>query len=1067
MATAVDKLLLDHSENALVEQPSIELLGELAWETANCFGEFAHGKSPLGRGSKGEVVLVERLRRALEKLNPKLPAEAIGLAIEELTRERGAMSLAAANREVYRLLKDGVKVTYRGGEEGDEEVVETVGVIDWKTPANNDFFLASQFWVTGEMHTRRPDLLGFVNGLPLVFVELKAPEHSAKDAYDDNLTDYKDTIPHLFWYNALVILSNGKEAKIGSITAEWEHFGDWKKINSEGEEGIVSLETMIRGTCEPARLLDIVENFTLFMEVRGGLIKLVGKNHQYLGVNNVMDAVKQIEQNQGRLGVFWHTQGSGKSVAMIFFSQKILRKLPGHWTFVIVTDRQELDEQIYKNFTSTGVVTEEEAQATSGENLKQLLREDHRYVFTLIQKFRTEKYEKYPKLSDRSDIIVITDEAHRSQYDTLARNMRDALPNAAFIAFTGTPLMVVGEERTKEVFGDYVSIYSYQQSVEDGATVRLYYENRIPELQLTNECFKEEMEQILDDAVAEIDDEATQEAYEKRLEREFAREYHLITREDRLEAVAEDLVDHFLGRGFRGKAMTVCIDKATAVKMYDKVQKYWGRALRERKDELAGASGALAAQLREEIAFMEGTDMAVVVSQAQNEIKELETKGVDIRPHRKRIVEEDLETKFKDRDDPFRLVFVCAMWMTGFDVPSCSTIYMDKPMRNHTLMQTIARANRVFPQKECGTIVDYVGVFRDLNKALAIYGDPTGKPGGGDGGRPANPKAELVERLKHAIAETADFCKGKGFDVARIPEAQGFERVALLQDAVEKVLVNDESKKQYRALANVVSRLYKALLPDEAANEFAPVCVAITAIARDDALKPPEVDILGVIKDVEDLLDRSIAAEGYVIDIEKAKQLVDLSEIDFEALKKKFAKGRKRTEAEKLRGAVASKLERMVRLNKTRIDYLEKFQQMIDDYNAGSVNVEEFFRWLVEFSQALNDEEKRGVAEGLAEEELALFDLLTKPDMKLTKGEEKKVKKIARGLLEKLKAGKFVLDWRKRQRTRAGVRLCIEQLLDALPDAYSNDLYEKKCESVYQHVYESYYGAGQSIYTAA
>ena len=642
------------------------------------------------------------------------------------------------------------------------------------------------------------------------------------------------------------------------------------------------------------------------MAVRGGLIKLLGKNHQYLGVNNVIEAVQQIEENQGRLGVFWHTQGSGKSVSMIFCSQKVLRTLPGHWTFVIITDRKELDEQIYKNFTSCGVVTEEECQAVSGEDLKRLLREDHRYVFSLIQKFRTDKFEKYPMLSDRSDIIVMPDEAHRSQYDAMARNMRDALPNAAFVAFTGTPL-IVGEERTKEVFGDYVSIYNFKQSVEDGATVPLYYENRIPELQLTNEFFNDQMQEILDEAAAEVDDPEALEAYEKKLEREFAREYHLITREDRLEAIAADLVEHFLGRGFRGKAMVVSIDKATAVKMYDRVQKHWARALQQRRDELRTAKGDVAELVRQEIAFMEETDMAVVVSQSQNEIKELAAKGVDIKPHRKRMVEEDLETKFKDQDDPFRLVFVCAMWMTGFDVPSCSTIYMDKPMRNHTLMQTIARANRVFPDKECGTIVDYVGVFRNLNKALAIYGDPSGKPGGeggGGGACPANPKAELVERLKQAIAETVAFCAEKGFDVAAIPKAQGFGRVALLKDAVEKILVNDESKKRYRNLANDVGRLYKAILPDKQAGEFAPVCVAIVTIANDDALKPPDVDISGVVKRVESLLDRSIAAEGpgeYVIDEAKAEQVIDLSQIDFEALQKKFAAGLKRTQAERLR----------------------------------------------------------------------------------------------------------------------------------------------------------------------
>ena len=324
---------------------------------------------------------------------------------------------------------------------------------------------------------------------PLVFIELKASHKKLELAYEKNLSDYKDTIPQVFWYNAFVILSNGSKARIGSMTAGFEHFAEWKKIDDEREPGVISLETIIRGTCDKRKLLDLVENFTLFDERQGDLNKLVAKNHQFLGVNNAIAAVEHIKDNHGKIGVFWHTQGSGKSYSMVFFSQKVLRKIPGNWTFVIVTDREDLDGQIYGNFAKTGAVLEDEkrVRADSGESLKRMLnQEDHRYVFTLIQKFRTEHGERYPVLSTRSDIIVITDEAHRSQYDIFAANMRSALPNAAFIGFTGTPLMA-GEELTKEVFGDYVSVYNFKESVDDVNTVPLYYENRIPELQLTND----------------------------------------------------------------------------------------------------------------------------------------------------------------------------------------------------------------------------------------------------------------------------------------------------------------------------------------------------------------------------------------------------------------------------------------------------------------------------------------------------------------------------------------------------------------------------------------------------
>ena len=1052
-----------YTEDALVEQPAIELFEKLGWETYNGFSEFEQaGGSPLGRETKSEVVLTARLLPVLQKLNPNLPPEAFDLAIEELTRDRSAMSLAQANREVYDLIKQGVRVKIADPEAGGDRA-EIVHLIDWNRPKQNDFFLVSQFWVTGEMYTRRTDLIGFVNGIPLVFIELKAAHRRIENAYKDNLRDYRDTIPHLFWYNLFIILSNGSQSKIGSITAEWEHFSDWKRINSEGEEGVISLETMLVGTCEPVRLLDIAENFMLFMEVRGGLAKLLAKNHQYLGVNNAVDALQQIRNRQGKLGVFWHTQGSGKSVSMVFLSQKVLRKIPGNWTFVVVTDRQELDDQIYKNFANAGVVTEKRAQAGSSTHLRQLLSEDHRYVFTLIHKFRTERGQVHPVCSERSDIIVITDEAHRSQYDTLALNMRTALPNASFIAFTGTPL-IVGEEKTREVFGDYVSIYNFKESVDDGATVPLYYENRKPDLQLTNEHLNEDMEQLLEEA--ELDEEQ-----EKKLEREFSREYHLITRDDRLEAVAKDIVEHFIGRGFRGKAMVISIDKASAVRMYDKVKGHWDQHVKRLRYEMRSAKGVNREQLQQTLAYLEETDMAVVVSQAQNEIEEMRKKGLDIAPHRRRMVSEDLDEKFKDPEDPFRMVFVCAMWMTGFDVPCCSTLYLDKPMRNHTLMQTIARANRVFPEKENGLIVDYVGVFRNLERALAIYG--SGTDGGLEEGElPVKDKSELVAQLKAAITEAEAFCDLHSIDLKAIGAATGFERVSLLDNAVEALLASDESKRQYLALAGQAATLYRAVLPDPAANELAPRCLLLDVLVRKIRSLMPEADISQVMAHVETLLDESIATEGYVIHDDKAdwgkRQPVDLSEVDFEALRQRFEKGRKCIEAERLKGLVAKKVEELVKFNRTRLDYYEKFKQLIEDYNAGTMNTEEFFRRLVDFAKSLDEEESRAVAEQLSEEELAVFDVLTKPEMEMKPAQIKQIKKVAQDLLRTLKKGKLVLDWRKRQQARAAVRVAIDDVLDkGLPPAFMPDLYRHKCDLVYQHVYEAYFGGGKSVYELA
>jgi type I restriction enzyme, R subunit len=472
-----------YSEDQLVEQPTIGLFAELGWQTVSALEEIFGAGGTLGRDTKGEVVLIPRLRAALERLNPSLPPDAISASVDELTRDRSAMLLAAANREVYSLLKEGLTVSLPDHKRGGQKT-QRLRVVDWQNPERNDFLLVSQFSVTGALYTCRPDLVGFINGLPLVVIELKKPGVAARAAFGENLTHYKQEIPAFFSFNALLIASNGTDSRIGSLTADWERFFQWKRIEREEEPRRVSLEVVIRGTCDKVRLLDLVENFTLFSEHKAGLVKIIGQNHQYLGVNNAIAATLAArDSGHGRGGVFWQTQGSGKSFSMVFFAQKILRKVPGNWTFVVVTDRVELDDQIAKTFKASGAVSEAEGDrchAVSGANLRELLRGNHRYVFTLIQKFQTPAL-----LCDRRDVIVLTDEAHRSQYDTLALNMRSALPKALFVAFTGTPL-IAGEERTKDIFGDYVSIYDFQQSVEDGATVPLFYDNRTPELQLVN-----------------------------------------------------------------------------------------------------------------------------------------------------------------------------------------------------------------------------------------------------------------------------------------------------------------------------------------------------------------------------------------------------------------------------------------------------------------------------------------------------------------------------------------------------------------------------------------------------
>jgi type I site-specific restriction-modification system R (restriction) subunit len=1239
-----------YTEDQLVEQPAIGLFAELGWQTVSVLEETFGTTGTLLRETKGEVVLVSRLRAALERLNPALPPEAITAAVDELTRDRSAMSLPAANREIYALIKDGIRVSIvqpedspsspallPGGEgsssapspagrgkqgegRGGQQTVR-VRVIDWENPATNDFLLVSQFSVTGALYTCRPDLVGFVNGLPLVVIELKKPGVPARAAFDENLTHYKRQIPALFWYNALLIASNGTDSRVGSLTADWDRFFEWKRIEREDEPRRVALDVMIRGTCDRTRFLDLVENFTLFSEHKAGLVKIIGQNHQFLGVNNsIASMLVARKMGHDRAGVFWQTQGSGKSFAMLFFAQKVLRKVAGNWTFVVVTDRVELDEQIAKTFKAAGAVSETEGDqchAVSGVHLRELLRGNHRYVFTLIHKFRPEtpsspallpggeggktphyrgglqfaglvkrarelrknqtpaediawellrnrgfeglkfrrqhqlgnyitdffcaEYQlvleldgdvhghstviakdarrdaqlksmgfkvlrfpneivlerpedflngiaeflvlpstsgrgaggeggQMPVLSDRRDIIVLTDEAHRSQYDTLAMNMRAALPKALFLAFTGTPL-IAGEERTKEVFGDYVSIYDFQQSVEDGATVPLFYENRTPELQLVNPDLNEDLYDLIEEA--ELDPEQ-----EAKLERELSRQYHILTRDDRLETVARDIVRHFLGRGFVGKAMVVSIDKATALKMHDKVRKQWAVELERVEREIAelakypdgktprviGPAESIRLQeLNQRLEILKTTDMALIVSPGQNEIERMKSHGLDIEPHRKRMNEEALDEKFKDPADPLRIVFLCAMWLTGFDAPSCSTVYLDKPMRNHTLMQTIARANRVFPGKHSGMIVDYANVFASLEKALAIYG-----PGGGGGG-PVKDKAKLVEELRKAVDAVTAFCAARQVMLADIEQlaAGGMERLLRVDDAVNALISPDSLRREFFGHERLVTTLYDAVKPDPAAVEFSGriACIIAIAAAIRAKLNPNPVDIREVMGKVAELLDESITGVNMPV---KPVPVLDLSKIDFQALANRFKESkRKNTDIEVLKAAIRAQLEKLIRLNRTRADFAEKFEELIESYNTGSRNIEELFEELLKISHSLSEEQQRHVRENMTEEELVIFDILTRPAPELSAEERAEVKKVARELLARLKQ-LLVINWRQKSSARSQLKLAIEDVLDTgLPRAYDKPLYQQKCAVLFEHVYESYPERDAGVYAEA
>lgn len=1044
------------NEKALVEDPALVLFAEVGWATKSLLSEFDSGASTEGRETKREPFLPARLRVALANLNPGLEAAALDRALEEITRSRSAMAPVAANREVLRLLRDRVPVP-TVDEDGQPTTVH-VTVIDWENPAANDYLMASQVWFAGDLGQKRADAVGFINGIPLLFCEFKAPTQPVRDALDGNIKDYRTTIPQAFAPTGFALISNGHETRLGAVEAPWEHWLEWKRLEEE-DAPTNSLEVAIRGACEPARFLDIVENFLVFQEEaqKSGevrLIKKLARNHQVLGVNRAIQAVQDIGANQGRLGVFWHTQGSGKSLSMVMFAEKVHRKVPGNWTFVVITDRTELDDQIARTFAECGAMTEDihAVQASSAADLRRLLREDHRYVFTLIHKFRPELGKAMEVLSERRDIIVITDEAHRSQYDVLALNMRTALPNAAFIGFTGTPLIKGEEERTREVFGDYVSVYDFGQSIADGATVPLYYENRIPEVRLANGALGDDFENLVEEA--SIDEEA-----EARLQRQFAQEYALLTRDDRLETIAEDVVRHFAGRGYRGKAMFVAVDKATAVRMYDKVQAHWQAMLAEKKAKVEAASGEDRQVLQADYDWLRETDMAVVVSQGQNEIEELAKKGLDIEPHRKRMVAEKLDLKFKDAEDRLRLVFVCAMWITGFDVPTCSTIYLDKPMRNHTLMQTIARANRTARGKTAGLIVDYVGVFGSLKRALEVYA------AGGRDAPAIRDKAALIGEIETKLRETKAWMRERGVSVDAIMAAQGLDKGDLIGVARAKLTLPDDVRMAFLRLSSQLWAAFKAALPDPMASALFPevdVVRKIDTAIREHLPKPKLADIAA---EMEELLDRSVVGVEItrpLPDPDSMEGLVNLGAIDFDKLKTLFDKGRGQSAVQLARNQAEKKAKDLAAQNPTRQSFLDRYQQLVTDYNERRATAEEIFAQLLRFIEKMAEEEKRAARENLGEEELALFDVLTKPAPQLPEAKRDEVKDIAKTLLDKLRSLFRGIDWQTNPTMRAKVRSTIKATLRHLPDEYDDNLWEAKVAATVDWVFRRYGGASQS-----
>jgi type I restriction enzyme, R subunit len=1051
-----------------IEQALVQKLKQLhGFDSLNC-----HTQDPedlndrSGRANKRDVILVDRLREAAARLNPSIPSQAIENALEKLLDRRQAMTLVAANQDVYNLLRDGIPVEFDDSK--GQKQNERVRVIDFNDPGENRYLAVTQLWIKGERGFRRTDVLLYVNGLPLIFIELKNSNVKLKMAFDDNLTNYKREIPQLFLTNAFCVLTNAIETKVGSITAEWEHFFNWLRADDEKEkidrEAIkqkgTSLEGVIAGLFPPLRLLDYLENFILYYKDKD---KIIAQNHQFIGVNRAYDKFLHRGELQGKLGVFWHTQGSGKSFSMIFYVRKIFRKQTGNFTFVVVTDRDDLDGQIYRNFLHTNTVTKAEAaQPKDSEEMRKFLGQNKRLVFTLIQKFRWDKGKAYPLLSPRSDIIVIVDEAHRTQYKDLAENMRAGLKNAQFIAFTGTPLL--GKERkTNQWFGGYVSEYNFRQSMDDGATVPLFYKKRVPQVLIQNDDLTEELAEI-------CEDENLDDAQQAKLENRFAQEIEVIKRDDRLDTIAEDIVYHFPRRGYLGKGMVVSLDKFTAVKMFDKVQRLWKEQIKEFRGKIKNSvDDGDKKLLQKQLDYMRSVEMAVVVSEDGDEEKKFAKQKLDIKPHRDRMnrLDEhghDIEYNFKDPENPLQLVFVCAMWLTGFDAPTLSTLYLDKPMKDHTLMQTIARANRVTSwkindkEKKNGEIIDYYNVFRNMRRALKDYAQ--GQDGQED--MPVQEKDELFKLLDDAIVQGMEFCTGISVDLKALLESKEvFKNVGSFEDYANTLLSKDEWRKGFAVYENTITGLYEACKP-EILGKPVVRSVAIFQYLRGvlDAIIE-QTDIDAVALRVGELLDESLVVDentGLKDDasnyrITQSGKTWDLSKIDFEKLEEEFkCTPHKNIEIADLRAFIQKKLDQMLKENASRTDFATRLQGIIDRYNSGSSSADNYFDELVKFTKDLQAESERHIREGLTEDELELFDLIKKDTM--SKEETQKVRLAAKSLLHRLLEEQpkiLIQDWFKDGQSRTRVRSAVESVLDdKLPDTYDRALFTEKCNSVFE-----------------
>lgn len=952
------------------------------------------------RGSYSDVVLEERLRSALVSLNPDIPVEALEDAFRKITSP-DSPNLIVNNRRFHKMLTDGVDVEFRTK---DGRIVgDKVWLADFANPERNDWLAVNQFTVVEGQQNRRPDLVVFVNGLPLAVLELKNPaDESAtiKAAYNQIQT-YKIDIPSLFTYNELLIVSDGTEARVGTLTAGWEWFLPWRTMDLEytAPHALPELEVLEKGIFEKARFLDLVRYFVLFEVDGSNVAKKVAAYHQYHAVNAAVAATLEATSPGGdkRVGVVWHTQGAGKSLTMVFYAGKIiLEPAMENPTLVLLTDRNDLDQQLFDNFAvAQDLIRQQPQQADNREHLRELLKvASGGVIFTTIQKFMPEGTEMFPLLSDRRNIVVIADEAHRSQYDFIdgfARHMRDALPNASFIGFTGTP--IEKEDRnTPAVFGDYISIYDIQQAVEDGATVRIFYEGRLAKLELN-----EEERPHIDPDFEEVT-EGEEENVREKLKTRWARLEAMVGTQKRISLIANDIVEHFEARleTLDGKGMVVCMSRRICVDLYDAIIKTRPSWHNEDDDK--------------------GMIKVIMTGSASDPL--------NFQPHiRNKDRRESIKKRMIDPEDPLKLVIVRDMWLTGFDAPCLHTMYIDKPMRGHGLMQAIARVNRVFRDKPGGLVVDYLGLAEELKKALADYTEGSRRETG-------IPKEEAVAiMLEKYEVVSAMF---SGFDHSKFFTVTPAERLTVIPPAMEHILNQEDGKVRLLQAVTELSKAFALSVPDEEAlkikDDVGFFQAVRSAIAKNTQIPGKTEEELDAA--VRQIVSKAVSSDE-VVDIFSAAGLKkpDISILSDEFLAEIQGMPHRNLALEVLQKLLNDEIK--VRSKKNLVQsrsFAEMLERTIRRYQNRTIEAAQVILELIEIAKEMRDANSRGEKLGLNEEEEAFYDALEVNDSAVKVLGDETLKTIARELVEAVHRN-VTIDWTVRENVRARLRTMVKRIL--------------------------------------